>query len=621
MAPWSLISFNARGPYRQVSRNGHKFWRVPFVSIIEGVLPGSKGPLFYPRDHISANVGSWIGMPATLNHPTDRNGDPVDVTDPANEAILNEIGLGLVMDDHYDEATLSRRGFAELHAQNVLERAPDVHKALVNGDPIEISTGLYTKDVDTPGKAWMTDRNGRRYNKIATNYVPNHLAILVGQRGACSVADGCGIRLNSSGEPEVTYSEESTVGDGFFSGFWNWMTRNIGVNQPRSQVTGKLKPYGAGVGAGPVHEAAQDGYFGGLCDACGGKLDNGKCPACEAALAEKEMSATMSGNSSIDDLANNYIKEENGKFCVYSESGKRLGEYGSRGEAEKRLEQIEYFKSKSNASPGSNDPEEDDSMKTRAENVAFLVANCDCWKGKGEVLNAGVKEGKPIWSDADVARLVANYERAKASEAVANAVREKLKKPDLALNAIPEELSKMRPGDEEEVPAEEEEEEYIAVKKPTGNATKKKKEGEAVTTLNDGKRLTMAEFERLAPVEFLERDRLAKDLIKNKKGEIVANLTRFIADVEERRAAQKELLALNYEKLVEMQDVARRFGGTTNRRIELDSDDALPIYPPGPTGGDDDYVTNDAGDDPPLDLPTTNAEFWSGKKQRSGSAA
>lgn len=39
-----------------------------------------------------------------------------------------------------------------------------------------------------------------------------------------------------------------------------------------------------------------------------------------------------------------YIREENGKWCVYSEAGKRLGEYASKGEAEKRLEQIEYFK-------------------------------------------------------------------------------------------------------------------------------------------------------------------------------------------------------------------------------------------------------------------------------------
>ena len=40
-----------------------------------------------------------------------------------------------------------------------------------------------------------------------------------------------------------------------------------------------------------------------------------------------------------------YIKQKpNGKWCVYSEAGKILGEYDSKGEAKKRLAQIEHFK-------------------------------------------------------------------------------------------------------------------------------------------------------------------------------------------------------------------------------------------------------------------------------------
>jgi len=40
-----------------------------------------------------------------------------------------------------------------------------------------------------------------------------------------------------------------------------------------------------------------------------------------------------------------YIKQKpNGKWCVYSEAGKVLGEYNSKGEAKKRLAQIEHFK-------------------------------------------------------------------------------------------------------------------------------------------------------------------------------------------------------------------------------------------------------------------------------------
>jgi hypothetical protein len=41
-----------------------------------------------------------------------------------------------------------------------------------------------------------------------------------------------------------------------------------------------------------------------------------------------------------------YIRHEKGKWVVYSEGGKRLGEYSSKAEAEKRLRQIEYFKNR-----------------------------------------------------------------------------------------------------------------------------------------------------------------------------------------------------------------------------------------------------------------------------------
>lgn len=40
-----------------------------------------------------------------------------------------------------------------------------------------------------------------------------------------------------------------------------------------------------------------------------------------------------------------HIRKEGGKYVLYSKDGKkRLGEYGSREEAEKRLRQVEYFK-------------------------------------------------------------------------------------------------------------------------------------------------------------------------------------------------------------------------------------------------------------------------------------
>lgn len=47
----------------------------------------------------------------------------------------------------------------------------------------------------------------------------------------------------------------------------------------------------------------------------------------------------------------NYITESGGKYTVHAESGKKMGTYGSKAEAEKRLREIEYFKHQNSPTP------------------------------------------------------------------------------------------------------------------------------------------------------------------------------------------------------------------------------------------------------------------------------
>jgi hypothetical protein len=48
--------------------------------------------------------------------------------------------------------------------------------------------------------------------------------------------------------------------------------------------------------------------------------------------------------SALSAVYENTIRHEGSKWCVYSEGGKKLGEYDTKAEAEKRLRQIEYYK-------------------------------------------------------------------------------------------------------------------------------------------------------------------------------------------------------------------------------------------------------------------------------------
>lgn len=61
-------------------------------------------------------------------------------------------------------------------------------------------------------------------------------------------------------------------------------------------------------------------------------------------LASVPTAATVAAPVAKTSLQLNTIKHEGSKWCVYSESGKKLGEYDTKAEAEKRLQQIEYYK-------------------------------------------------------------------------------------------------------------------------------------------------------------------------------------------------------------------------------------------------------------------------------------
>lgn len=179
--------------------NGRRFWVAPMTMIVNGVLEGSKGPLFYPVEEIGRDYDAWNGMPITNGHPL-LNGQPVSGRHPAifqrqwlgtvYNAQLLEDGRRLVAEGWFDEEATAR------HNRWLLQR-------LQEGKPIELSTGLYTDNYPAPpGSTW----NGRRYDYVARNYKPDHLAVLTGQKGACSVEDGCGVCVANTTSKPATHN-------------------------------------------------------------------------------------------------------------------------------------------------------------------------------------------------------------------------------------------------------------------------------------------------------------------------------------------------------------------------------------------------------------------------------
>lgn len=193
-----LLSVNA-GKVRRATLNGRAFLVAPLSMIVEGVLAGSKGKLHYPGDEISRSTQAWNGMPITVYHPL-MNGLHVSARHPA---IASTQQVGTVYNANTTRLKDGRRKLkAEGWFDEELTKRVDnrVHDALVNGKQLEISTGLFTENTEERGTY-----NGRDYDYVARMYVPDHLAILPDQIGACDISAGCGLNVNqqqAAGDPQ-----------------------------------------------------------------------------------------------------------------------------------------------------------------------------------------------------------------------------------------------------------------------------------------------------------------------------------------------------------------------------------------------------------------------------------
>lgn len=179
------LKINARVKVKKGTIDERQYLVVPLVMLKEGVLNGSKGALFYPKQECSKNIDAWNGMPIVLNHPVGHSGEAVSARNPE---VLNSYGIGQVFN-------ASWQGRLKAEAWIDIEKANKVDTRIVSNlrknKAIEISTGLFTNDRPTKGKY-----NGIAYNAIATDYKPDHLAVLLDTPGACSLKDGCGLLVN-----------------------------------------------------------------------------------------------------------------------------------------------------------------------------------------------------------------------------------------------------------------------------------------------------------------------------------------------------------------------------------------------------------------------------------------
>lgn len=160
------------------------------VSLVEGV----HNRLFYPLEEIKRSVEVWNGRPVCIEHPV-REG--VKVSSNLPETLQESIGY--IFNSRIEEGKLKMEVWVNVRKAGGL----GVLELLEEGRNVEVSVGLH---LDTDGKPG--EWRGEQFDAMATNFHPDHLAILISKEGACNWKDGCGLRMNSKG-PWGTSTEKA----------------------------------------------------------------------------------------------------------------------------------------------------------------------------------------------------------------------------------------------------------------------------------------------------------------------------------------------------------------------------------------------------------------------------
>lgn len=426
------LKVNLIGSVRRDWWGGREYVVAPATLIVpDRVLPGSKGPLYYPASETKRNVYLWDGLPITLYHP-EENGVPMSGRQSE--------GIGFTKGTTHNDKLETEAWF------DVERTDADLVARIERGDPMELSTGLYTEEEEHEER----EADGVKYSVTARDYRPDHVAVLPDGLGACSVKDGCGINVNA------------------------------GVNQPKSKATGRYKHLGAGTGRGPVHEAAQRG-------------------AMVLSVRDRMLGQDAALQAEQGRNPPSWVEDE-GDW----ERAKGIVD-------EKMPDCDDYYACVSYIYQRIGGGVNNEVNMGRIKSIEYLVANCDCWKGKEKLL-----ANKEEFSDEDVERLVENL---KAAEIAAKGVT--IGKATVVFNG-----KKMVVRNEEGEECEPDDEECMEMMKG--------KEAPAENTLKAWEDAmppqARAVWNTAKKVELERRQDLVRRLVVNLKGEARDNMARKLLD-------------------------------------------------------------------------------------------
>ena len=172
---------------REETLMGRKHLVVPVVALTEMVLQSSSSevPELALAEEFGANPLAWNGRPIVVNHP-ELKGEKVSASLPD---VVDKEKIGEIYNTVLDGKKLKLEAWIDLERAEELGGiiSETVEKLQSGEEIIEVSTGLFSNVEEKSGEF-----NGKEYEGVWRNIVPDHLAILSEATGACSIEDGCG---------------------------------------------------------------------------------------------------------------------------------------------------------------------------------------------------------------------------------------------------------------------------------------------------------------------------------------------------------------------------------------------------------------------------------------------
>ena len=161
--------------------DGRAYAVVPATIVVAGVLNNE----LVTAEELAASVAGWNGRPIPVRHPQDAAGNYQSSNAPAiiESQVVGQFFNAVFDTDRIrgemwlDTEKITRLGGAALAALQRLEA----------GEVIEVSTGYFANGTPQAGE-W----NGKPYSAVQSCILPDHIALLPDEVGACSVEDGCG---------------------------------------------------------------------------------------------------------------------------------------------------------------------------------------------------------------------------------------------------------------------------------------------------------------------------------------------------------------------------------------------------------------------------------------------